>query len=118
MPRWENKRYNDFTRAEWRDYLLGSYQYKRRARWRSAWIWLKWEVYLWARLPGDTVNSVDQDCVYLIHGGRPGDLRGWAISGYAIALHVGTWRTGEELWPLVAHNPPETWLANLTKVRV
>ena len=116
-PSWLNRRYDSFTAREWADYLFGSYRWSRRRRWDSAWRWLKHEAWLLTRLPGDTVNNFQRDGVYLVHGGRPGHLRGWFIPGQAIALHVGEWSHSDELWPLIAHNPPETWLPHLERVR-
>jgi hypothetical protein len=120
MPSLEGRRFDSFTRWEWRAFLFGSdsfsrrHRWSRRRRWTSVCRWLRWEFRVLTALPGDVLRSPDRDCVWLVHGGRPGHLRGWCISGYAVQC----FGADGDLWRLVAHNPPESWLGHLQNVRL
>lgn len=113
-PSYENKRFVDLSRAEWVELLFGREVRPRRERWRVVVRWLRYEAWRLTRLPGDVVQPPDRDVVYLVHSGRPGHLLGWCISGQVLALH-GVSRS--DPWPLIAHNPAETWLEHLEDVR-
>lgn len=117
MPSYENKRFVDLARGEWCELLFASEVRSRRVRWAVVLRWLRWEAWRLTRLPDDVVRASDRDYVYLVHGGRPGHLRGWAVPGAALMLHGLRDPDVEAMWWMIGHNPPETLLPHLTDVR-